>query len=61
MAKKDSGDPRAAKLSAKDKAKLASNGKQTKAEMEKDVKALLKAQGGTEERGAIATFFFGPK
>ena len=60
MSKKDS-DPRHAKLSAKAKNKQASNGKQTKKELEADVRKHLKDSGGTEERGAIATFFFGSK
>ena len=61
MSKKDSGDPRNAKLSKADKAKLASNGKQTKKEMEAGIKKHLLDSGGREERGAIATFFFGNK
>jgi hypothetical protein len=61
MAKKEVPDPKKATLSAKDKAKLASNGKQSKKDLENDVKKHLRDAGGTEERGVIATFFFGSK
>lgn len=61
MAKRDSSDPRAARLSKADKARKASNGKQSKADLEKGVKKVLRGHGGTEERGSIATFFFGSK
>jgi hypothetical protein len=51
MAKKEVPDPKKATLSAKDKAKQASNGKQSKADLEKDVGDAL-ATLGMEETGS---------